>query len=212
MTTITISKQDFYVKVLFVDYDQNNYDYEDVQNHDQQILEEVKKHNEKIQYSHEYIDNEKSHGSRVDLENTSAANAELQKTKQGYLRIILVSNWTNNAYQSELKKQQEQDSALDKENSKSKQKLKPIDLEDDPYHVSVDDTTLQDYYDQMQIYKIPEWDEDFDIEHQYEPKNLEEYVPYDPEVTEVYEMRAFPVYTQELIYTFSGIFIYKWPV
>ena len=48
---------------------------------------------------------------------------------------------------------------------------------EDPYYESISEASLEEYYDSLKSYKIPDWKEDFDIEKACKPKNSEDYVP-----------------------------------
>jgi len=121
---------------------------------------------------------------------------------------------TNRQYIEELNKQQsnpqnkEWKEKFNTEESKNINDNQWIEGEDnkinaeDPYWDSIDEENLQIYHDQMAKYQIPAWEEDFDIEHVYEPKNLEEYV-VDPD-QEMIELRGLPLYTQELNFNIKG--------
>ena len=54
----------------------------------------------------------------------------------------------------------------------------------------------------MEKGQIPIWDEDFEIDRIFEPKNEEDYVPNPDQ--EMINLRVLPLYKQELNYTIKG--------
>jgi len=77
---------------------------------------------------------------------------------------------------------------------------------DDPYRTAVDDEAVAEYYNQLTMGSIPEHDQSFEFEPNFEPKNLEEYTR-DPEKEVVY-LKEFPTYTKELDFHIKGKFVF----
>ena len=60
--------------------------------------------------------------------------------------------------------------------------IEPIETEEDPYLASIEEEKIQDYYDNLEIYSIPKFeDKSFEFEPQPYRKSLEDYTK-DPHI------------------------------
>ena len=78
--------------------------------------------------------------------------------------------------------------------SENEENTKIVAIED-PYYESIPEENLEEYYESLKSYKMPDWKEDFDIEKSYEPKNAEDYVPREYDEDKMIELKALSIYT-----------------
>lgn len=124
----------------------------------------------------------------VDIKNvpTFSNSEETQAT----LVVFLTSSYVNKAYQSAKEKEQIAGDEQQQEN-------------EDPYKNTVEEEAILDYYDQMNMGSMPEFDRSFEFEPKFEPKSLEDYTK-DPHENLVF-LKEFPTYTKEMVFRFKGI-------
>jgi hypothetical protein len=109
---------------------------------------------------------------------------------QATLVVVLLSSFVNKAYQSMKEKEETEEE-------------KQLEACEDPYKVTVDEEAILDYYHQLNMGSMPEFDRSFEFEPKFEPKNLEDYTK-DPHKNLVF-LKEFPTYTKELVFRFKGM-------
>ena len=159
----------------------------------------------------------------IELKHTEVVKQEVH---HGILRIILVGDSVNRAYEQEKQgfvsspklkptgeesKKDVQD--LDNpetsipltENLVEEQKISDQDLAeeiDDPYNNAVSSETIREYHDELKTGFIYDLDQSFEFEPEFIPKNLEDYTAKPDQ--SLIELKEFPVYTKELNFVIKG--------
>ena len=169
-----------------------------------------------VSYDEQYINTEQQIGQtdtkpdNIDTERTKTNISEPHNSKLGYLKITLISNVTNKEYQKRLVQEKSKLTVPKESNNQASDEndneeyWESVTIED-PYYESIPEASLEEYYDSLKSYKIPDWEEDFDIEKTYEPKNAEDYVPKEYDEDEMTELKALPIYAQHLEYNINGM-------